>query len=247
MEEEEDRPSSAQQQLNLWIHGHITTPTFTFFTTSPPFSLKDLHVALTRSVKEIALRLDPSLECMFVAARDPQHSVLLDESEFYEGRVLNVDELIHMEGGIESLSRERVVQLLDMCRDEIEWERHEIHRLETHCDIAERQKLLKIRDTFQYRPCPRRERTVVPGIGVITADQMRDSVRGESMDDSFEDSFEDGEIEDEEMLEAEKGDEGDAEDEKVVKVEGEGEDEKVAKVEDEVDEPWVKMEIEDDT
>ncbi|KAK4505336.1 hypothetical protein PRZ48_003299 [Zasmidium cellare] len=228
MAEKEEKPPSAQQQLSDWIHGHLTTPSFTFFTSSPPFTLKDLHLALVRSVKEIVNRLDPSLECMFTWARDDQHSILLDENEFFDGRVLNVDELVGMGEGIESLSRERVIQLLDMCRDEIQWERHELHRLETHCDIAEKLKAAKIRESFQYRPCPRKERDVIPGVGVITEDdRRRDSVQQSSLEDSFEiDS-------DAEMLEAEKWEEEEWVDEVKVKMEVDGEEEIGMKNEDE--------------
>ena len=62
-----------------------------------------------------------------------------------------------------------------LCRDEIEWERNEINRLEVHCDVAREQKQMKYRETFQYRPLPRKERTICPGIGVIWVEDRRDS------------------------------------------------------------------------
>lgn len=99
----------------------------------------------------------------------------------------------------------QVVQLLEMCRDEIQWESNEIRRLEVHCDNAKEQKSLKIRDSFQYRPLPRKERDIVPGIGVVGEKERRDS--GSPI------FFKKEEDDDEEMLEA------DEEEESVVKKE----------------------------
>lgn len=133
---------------------------------------------------------------------------MLVENDFYDGRVLNVEELVQMESALRSLSRERVVQLLDMCRDEIAWERHEIRRLEMHCDNAAVQKRFNIRETFHYRPVPRKERSVVPGVGVLDLGDRRDSARENSCGSLCTE-----ESSDEEMLEVGPGYEGGGEEE----------------------------------
>lgn len=45
---------------------------------------------------------------MFSLAKDAEHSIELDESEFIDGRVLAVDELMEMGDRVHSLNRERV-------------------------------------------------------------------------------------------------------------------------------------------
>lgn len=155
---------------------------------------------------------------MFNTAREEQHSIILLEDDFYDGRVLNLDELLQMETGLRSLSRERVVQLLDMCRDEIEWEKHEIRRLEMHCDNAAVQKRFGMRETFHYRPVPRKKRYVVPGVGVLDPGDKRDSGRKRSCGSLCTE-----ETSDEEMLGVDLGYEGGGEEEHKV--------ERVAKVE----------------
>lgn len=56
-EKEKKKLSDAQEELALWIHGHIPTPSFTFFTKSPPFALEDLYDTLHRAIKLIAYKL----------------------------------------------------------------------------------------------------------------------------------------------------------------------------------------------
>lgn len=56
-EKEKKKLSEAQEELGQWIYGHIPTPSFTFFTKSPPFKLEDLYVALHRAIKLVAYKL----------------------------------------------------------------------------------------------------------------------------------------------------------------------------------------------
>lgn len=86
-----------------------------------------------------------------------------------------------------------------MCRDEIEWETNEIGRLDVHCDNAAEQKQMRHRESFRYRPLPRKERDVVPGIGVVSEDERRDSTRDD--DDVV---IKDEETEDDEMLDVDR-------------------------------------------
>jgi hypothetical protein len=143
-------------EIKDWLRGHVTRPDF--FTTTPPPALADLQLAIRYATAELDQLLDPQLEACIHAAGDRQHSIELDEYDFWDGRKFDVAALTRVGGGhrLLTLDRRRATQMLELLRDEIAWVTNETRRLELHMKIASELKSSKVRQSFVYRPTPRR-------------------------------------------------------------------------------------------
>ncbi|KAK4633920.1 hypothetical protein CLAFUR0_03697 [Fulvia fulva] len=195
-------PFSRLNELKNWLKGYITTPDF--FTKEPRHALDDLHAALLAVAKEIGMKLDPELEATIHTAGDESHSIQCDEDSFWTTRVLDVHKLCTTGLiGIKTLSRERVIALLLIARDEVQWVANEIRRLDVHCKNAADLKGCKNRESFSYYPSPRKELAAdlknLKGSGVMVR------LDGKAVDvDDMDELLDGSEIKDEDMIDAEK-------------------------------------------
>ncbi|SMR46855.1 unnamed protein product [Zymoseptoria tritici ST99CH_1E4] len=139
-------------ELRLWLSGSITRADYF---TSTHHSLSDLHEALHEGVKEIDVILDQQLFQLIALARSATYNIELSDDAFFDGRKIDVEELRSM-SIVERLGRRHTIRCLKLAQAEIEWQNHEIGRLQVHMNNAAEMITAKLRNKFSYHPLTRR-------------------------------------------------------------------------------------------
>ncbi|KAF7194453.1 hypothetical protein HII31_04258, partial [Pseudocercospora fuligena] len=156
----------------------ITRPDYL---TNPAPPLEHLQTGLTLACKEISQILDLQLESVIRAAKQPDCCIEVEENDFWESRIIDFDGML--ENGakdIRAMDEEDVIAFLEASKDEIEWIKNEMRRLDLHIDNARDAIREGRRKSFTYRPTPRKVGEVVSApseIADAAADEFKEEVK----------------------------------------------------------------------
>ncbi|KXS95406.1 hypothetical protein AC578_6770 [Pseudocercospora eumusae] len=154
------------EELKQWLRGFITRPDYLTNPSRPP--LAHLRTALTLACKEISQILDLQLETLIRVAKQRDSCIEVPENDFWESRTIDFDGILENKGK-DLREEDDVVACLEAARDEIEWMRNEMRRLDVHVDNARDAIREGWRRSFVYRPTPRKG-----GGGVSAAREIDD-------------------------------------------------------------------------